>query len=57
MKIIVIDWEKKLIEEYETDSVKWEKDGISYTTWLGNNHKTINKIPYNQFLGIKGEQK
>lgn len=53
MKIIIIDWEKKLIEEYETDSIKYEKDYISYTTWVGNNHKIIEKIPYNQFLGIK----
>lgn len=57
MKIVVINWENRYIEEYETNSIKWEKDCISYTTWIGNNHKIINKIPYNQFLGIKGEQK
>jgi hypothetical protein len=55
MKIIVINWESHYIEEYETDSIKWEKDGVSYTTWIGNNHKVINKISYSQFLGIKGE--
>lgn len=55
MKIIVINWEKKLIEEYETDSVKYEKDGISYTYKVGQSHKLVEKIPYNQFLGIKGE--
>lgn len=53
MKIIVIDWEKKLIEEYETDSIKYEKDCISYTYFVGQNHKMVEKIPYNQFLGIK----
>ena len=55
MKIIVIDWDRKLIEEYETDSVMYEEDGVSYTTWLSenHNHKILKKIPYNQFLGIK----
>ena len=57
MRILVINWEKHCIEEYETVSVKWENDGVSYTVWLGNNHEVTNKIPYNQFLGIKGENK
>ena len=53
MKIVVINWENKWIEEYETDSIKFEKDGVSYTLFISQNHKTIEKIPYNQFLGIK----
>lgn len=54
MKIVVINWEKKLIEEIETDSVRYEKDGISFTWWVGPGHvKSIEKIPYDQFLGIK----
>ena len=53
MKIVTIDWNKKLIEEIEKDSVRYEEDGISFTMWLGDNYKTLKKIPYNQFLGVK----
>lgn len=54
MKIIIINWERHLIEEYETDSVKYEKDEISFTMWIEPGRiKTIEKIKYNQLLGIK----
>ena len=53
MKILTINWNTKLIEEIETNSIRYEEDGISFTMWVGTNHKTIEKIPYNQFLGIK----
>ena len=54
MKLIVIDWERKLIEEYETDSIKYEDDCISYTYWIEPGHiKSIQKIKYNQLLGVK----
>ena len=52
MKIKVIYWDKKLIEEYETDSIKYEKDGISYTTQVGL-HKTVVLIPYEQVLSVE----
>ena len=54
MKILTIDWDKKLIEEIETDSVKYDEDGISFTYWIMPGHvKSLNKIPYKNFLGIK----
>ena len=54
MKIVTIDWNKKLIEEIETDSVRYEEDGISFTYWISPGHiKSIQKIPYNQFLEVK----
>ena len=54
MKIRFIDWERKIIEEYETDSIQFEKDGVSYTYRLAsNNFISTRKIPYENFLGIK----
>ena len=53
MKIITIDWERKIIEEVETDSVQYNDDGISYTCYLSTNVKTTRTIPYRNFLGIK----
>lgn len=54
MKITVINWEKHLIEEYETDSIKYEENEISFTMWIEPGHiKTIQKIKYNQLLGVE----
>ena len=53
MKIVTIDWERKIIEEIETDSVKYEDDGVPYTCWSSKTLRTINKIPYQNFLGVK----
>ena len=57
MTILTIDWEKKLIEEIETDSVRYEEDGISFTKWLSPGHVySTQKIPYQNFLGIKEDK-
>ena len=63
MKITVINWEKKVIEEYETDSIeyeenetdsiKYEENEISFSMWIEPGHvKRIEKIKYNQLLKI-----
>ena len=52
MKVIIIDWKKQLIEEHETDSIRYDEDGISYTSWSGN-LLTTKKVPYKNFLGVK----
>lgn len=53
MKLIVIDWNKQAIEEYETDSIFYEEDGVSYTTWIYDGHKIAKKVPYKNLLGVK----
>lgn len=53
MKLIAIDWTFGTIEEIETDSIKYEEDGISYTV-KNDSCTTKKKLPYKNFLGIEG---
>ena len=53
MKILTIDWERKIIEEIETDSIRYEKDGVSYAYALSTGIKTHRVVPFENFLGIK----
>lgn len=53
MKIVTIDWEKRIIEEFETDRIEYEKDGIYCRIRASNNFMIPKKIPYKNFLGAK----
>lgn len=53
MIIKIIDWKKRMIKELEVKSIRYEDDGIYYTYEISESCKTINKLSYNQFLGVK----
>ena len=47
MRITVINWERHLIEEYETDSIKYEENEISFTMQvILKQSKKLNIINY-----------
>jgi hypothetical protein len=53
MKIVTIDWEKKIIEELETDRIEYHEDGIYCSVRASNNLMFRKRIPYENFLGAK----
>lgn len=53
MKIVTIDWKKRIIEELETDRIEYHEDGIYCLVRAGNNLMIPKRIPYKNFLGAK----
>lgn len=53
MKIVTIDWEKRIIEEFETDKIEYRKDAIYCLIRASNSLVVSKKIPYKNFLGAK----
>lgn len=50
MKVVTIDWGKKMIEEIEIEAIRYDKDKIQLVPKGGAMYEDL---PYDRFLGVK----
>ena len=53
MKVLMIDWERKIIQEVEAVSVQYGEDEVFYTYAISGSITTTRSVPYKSFLGIR----